>query len=61
MCEERFPFDASTSLYQLYDNIATGVFEIPTHFSDTLKDLIKGILCKEPENRFTIPQIQSTR
>ncbi|XP_064386866.1 serine/threonine-protein kinase stk11-like [Halichondria panicea] len=52
----KFPFEGE-NVYKLFSVIAIGQFEIPGDLSPLLTDLLKGMLRKEAENRFTIQEI----
>jgi len=52
------PFeDPDTAL--LYKQIMKGDFEIPDFLSTSSIDLLKGILCTNPDKRLTIQKIRS--
>lgn len=54
----KLPFEGD-NLYRLFGVIATGVFEIPPDLSPHLKDLLRGMLRKDPGQRFSIPEIRT--
>jgi 5'-AMP-activated protein kinase catalytic alpha subunit len=41
----------------LYNKIKKGEFRMPSHLSDSLKDLLKNVLNVNPEERFSVDQI----
>ncbi len=53
----KFPFGGE-SVYKLFSAIAVGVFDMPVDLSPRLTDLLSGMLCKEADNRFTVPEIR---
>ena len=54
----KFPFEGD-NVYKLFGAIATGVFEIPADLSPHLQDLLKGMLRKDSDTRFSIPEIRT--
>jgi serine/threonine protein kinase len=51
------PFeDPSTRL--LYKKILAGEYKCPKYISEEARDLLKNVLCTDPENRYTIEQIK---
>ncbi len=53
----KFPFGGE-SVYKLFSAIAVGVFDMPTDLSPLLTDLLRGMLCKEADNRLTVQEIR---
>ena len=51
------PFD-DPDTKSLYKKIMAGEFVAPNYLSQELKHLLKGILCTDPEKRFTIDMIR---
>lgn len=43
---------------RLYDNISKAELTIPTEMDYLLSDLVKSMLCKEPDERISIQQIK---
>lgn len=52
-----YPFEGD-SIYRLFENIGRGEYSIPVEIEDPLRDLILGMLRKEPYERFSIQQIR---
>jgi len=57
MCTGSFPFEG-TSVCALFDNISKACYKIPCWVDPCLSELLKGILHKDPNQRFTIEQIR---
>lgn len=54
----QYPFQGE-SIYKLFENIAKGDYQIPDDLTDVLlKDLIEGMLRKDPNKRFSIAQVK---
>ncbi|KNC96972.1 CAMK/CAMKL/LKB protein kinase, variant [Spizellomyces punctatus DAOM BR117] len=54
-----FEFDEDGNLLVLYEKIMAGEFDMPSGFDDDLKDLLYGMLRKNPAHRLTTDQILS--
>ena len=54
----KFPFEGD-NVYKLFGAISTGIFEIPADLSPLLQDLLRGMLKKSAEERFSIPEIRA--
>ena len=54
----KFPFEGE-NVYKLFGAISTGVFEMPADLSPHLQDLLKGMLRKDAEQRFSMPEIRT--
>lgn len=52
-----YPFEGD-SIYKLFENIGKGDFTIPDYIEDPLRDLLLGMLKKDPEERFSLQQIR---
>ncbi|XP_065834579.1 serine/threonine-protein kinase stk11-like [Oscarella lobularis] len=52
-----YPFEGET-VFKLLENIGKGDFAMPANIQDLLKDLLTGLLAKDPERRLSISQIQ---
>jgi len=57
MCIGTFPF-GGTSVCALFENISKACYKIPSWVDPCLADLLKGVLNKDPSQRFTIEQIR---
>lgn len=55
-----YPFNGD-SIYDLFENIAKGDFNLPIGIDEDLGDLIQNILQTEPAKRFTLQQIKDHR
>ncbi|KAI8843620.1 kinase-like domain-containing protein [Chytridium lagenaria] len=53
-----FEFDEDGNLLALYERIVAGVYPIPDDFDGNLKDLIQGMLTKDPRKRLNLKQIK---
>ncbi|KAL5486510.1 hypothetical protein EMCRGX_G018998 [Ephydatia muelleri] len=53
----KFPFEGE-NVYKLFAAISVGVFTMSPDISPMLQVLIKGMLCKEPVDRFSISDIR---
>ena len=53
-----YPFEGD-NIYKLYENIGKGVYTIPPQVEEPLKSLLKGMLKKEVEERFTLQEIRT--
>ncbi|XP_045803718.1 serine/threonine-protein kinase GRIK2-like [Trifolium pratense] len=51
-----YPFLGDT-LQDTYDRIVNNPIEIPDDVNPQLKNLIEGLLCKDPEQRMTLPEV----
>mmetsp|Transcript_11677 Transcript_11677/g.29495 ORF Transcript_11677/g.29495 Transcript_11677/m.29495 type:complete len:370 (-) Transcript_11677:59-1168(-) len=56
----KFPFEGNT-IYQLFESIASGVYDMPDSLEPDLADLIRCILILDFQERFTIRQILQHR
>jgi len=56
----KFPFE-NPNIISMFTNIARGKYTIPDWVEPELKDLLKGILQVDPDNRFSIAQIKKQR
>ncbi|EFA10720.1 polarization-related protein LKB1 [Tribolium castaneum] len=52
-----YPFEGD-SIYKLFENIGKGEFTIPDYIEDPLRDLLLGMLRKDPEERLSLQQIR---
>lgn len=52
----RYPFEGDT-IYRLFECIGRGELTIPEDLDKCLRELLMGMLKKEPEDRFTLQQI----
>jgi serine/threonine protein kinase len=57
MISGKFPFDGD-SIYNLFENIAKGVYTVPEEADTLLADLISKILEKDPAQRLTLEKIE---
>jgi len=53
----KFPFDTS-NVFNLFDNISKGNYQMPEWVDTDLSDLIQGLLDLDPKSRLTIPEIK---
>ncbi|XP_030750317.1 serine/threonine-protein kinase STK11 isoform X2 [Sitophilus oryzae] len=53
----KYPFEGD-NIYRLFENIGRGDFEIPDDIQDPLRDLLLGMLRKDPLERFSLQQIR---
>lgn len=56
----KYPFEGE-NIYKLFENIGKGQFTVPEGVSDSLADLLRGMLNANPEFRLTIQQIRQQR
>lgn len=54
----KYPFDGD-SIYQLFENIGRCEYTMPEEADEILSDLIRNILCIDPDCRFGVDQILS--
>lgn len=52
-----YPFEGD-NIYRLFENIGRGEFTIPDEIEDPLRDLLLGMLKKDPYIRFSLQQIR---
>ncbi|CAG9760959.1 unnamed protein product [Ceutorhynchus assimilis] len=52
-----YPFEGN-NIFRLFESIGKGIFTIPKEIEDPLRDLILGMLRKDPEERFTLQQVK---
>lgn len=52
-----YPFEGE-NIYKLFENIGKGDFTIPRQIENPLRDLLLGMLKKEPQERLTLPEIR---
>jgi serine/threonine protein kinase len=52
-----YPF-AGENIYKLYDNISQGIFDVPEEIDELLSSLLRGMLAKDPEDRFSLSQVK---
>lgn len=52
-----YPFEGD-NVYRLFENIGKGEFVIPAELEESLKELLQGMLRKDPEKRLTIQQVR---
>jgi len=57
MIFSQYPFP-TTNMYQMYESIITGTYDIPSTDSD-LRDLISRLLCVDVQKRITMDEIQN--
>lgn len=53
----QYPFEGD-NIYRLFENISRGEFTIPSEIEDPLRDLLFGMLKKDPVERFSLQQIR---
>lgn len=53
-----YPFEGD-NIYKLFENIGRGEYTMPDTVDSLLADLIRGLLRREPKDRFTIQQIRA--
>jgi len=53
----KYPFEGD-NIYRLFENIGKGDYSIPNEIEDPLRDLLKGMLQKDPVKRFSLRQIR---
>ena len=56
MLAGKVPFD-DPSLTALHSKIKRGIFSMPSDISPVAQDLLRGMLCVEPENRLRLSQV----
>lgn len=54
----KLPFD-DRSLPRLFNKIAMADYDMPPHLTPELQDLLKKLMCPDPQKRITIPEIHS--
>lgn len=54
----KYPFEGE-NIYKLFEKISAGHFEMPENLDPTLQNLLRGMLTKDPELRFSINQVKS--
>ncbi|CAH0555445.1 unnamed protein product [Brassicogethes aeneus] len=52
-----YPFEGD-SIFRLFENIGKGVFQIPEDIEDPLRNLLLGMMEKDPYDRLTLQQIR---
>lgn len=52
-----YPFEGD-NIYKLYENIGKGVYSIPNDVDKSLESLLRGMLSKDIEERFSLQQIK---
>lgn len=52
-----YPFEGD-NIYRLFENIGRGEFTIPGDIIDPLRDLLLGLLRKDPNERLSLQQIR---
>ncbi|XP_044002423.1 serine/threonine-protein kinase STK11 isoform X2 [Aphidius gifuensis] len=52
-----YPFEGD-SIYKLYENIGRGDYTIPDSVDESLSSLLRGMLQKEPNDRFTLQEVR---
>lgn len=52
-----YPFEGD-NVYRLFENIGKGTFTIPSHIEEPLRELLMGMLRKDPEKRLNLQQIK---
>lgn len=52
-----YPFEGD-NIYRLFENIGNGDFSIPNDVDNPLKELLRGMLEKDPGKRFSLRQIR---
>ncbi|KAL1498305.1 hypothetical protein ABEB36_009122 [Hypothenemus hampei] len=53
----QYPFEGD-NIYRLFENIGKGEFTIPEQIQDPLRDLLIGMLRKDPMERFSLQQVK---
>lgn len=48
----QMPFDGD-SQNEVFDKIRSGIFEMPKHISEDCKDILKKMICVDPNKRIT--------
>ncbi|CAD7695556.1 unnamed protein product [Ostreobium quekettii] len=54
----KLPFD-DRSLPRLFNKIAMADYEMPPHLTPELQDLLRKLMCPDPQKRITIPEIHN--
>lgn len=52
-----YPFEGD-SIYKLYENIGKGDYTIPDEIENPLRDLLEGMLKKEPSERLALQEVK---
>lgn len=52
-----YPFEGD-NIYRLFENIGKGEFTIPTEIDTPLRDLLIGMLEKDPLTRFSLQEVK---
>lgn len=52
-----YPFEGD-NVYRLFENIGKGDFTIPFDIEEPLRQLLLGMLSKDPEKRLTLQEIR---
>lgn len=52
-----YPFEGD-NIYRLFENIGRGEFTIPDEIEEPLRDLLLGMLIKDPFTRFSLQQVR---
>lgn len=53
----KYPFEGD-NIYKLYENIGKGVFVVPNELDSLLQNLLRGMLQKSPQERFTLQRVR---
>ncbi|CAN8003671.1 unnamed protein product [Ixodes hexagonus] len=53
----KYPFEGD-NIYKLFENIGSGVFQVPPEVDPLLADLLKGMLDKNPQQRLALESVQ---
>lgn len=56
----KYPFEGD-NIYKLFENIGRGDFTIPDELEGSICSLLRGMLHKDPDKRFTLQQIKNHR
>lgn len=56
----KYPFEGD-NIYKLFENIGRGDFTIPEELEENICSLLKGMLHKDPDLRFTLQQVKNHR
>ncbi|KAL0277881.1 UNVERIFIED_CONTAM: hypothetical protein PYX00_005004 [Menopon gallinae] len=54
----KYPFEGD-NVYKLFENIGRGEFTIPDELEGNICSLIRGMLHKDPDERFTLQQVKN--
>ncbi|XP_064476791.1 serine/threonine-protein kinase STK11-like isoform X2 [Ornithodoros turicata] len=54
----QYPFEGD-NIYKLFENIGSGTFEVPQDVDELLSDLLRGMLHRDPKQRFCLQFIRS--